>query len=452
VEDPRRPEGIVSAPDLSLLPLGSPDFWRAALGVVRSALRRSRVSIVVVTLLFTAAGVLAARITPQSFSTDARLLVRKADLMPALAHPRRSVPSGSDNLTQSAGDFVRDRQALRAIVEQYDLTTRWERDRPPLLKLKDGLLVRLRGPVPEADRVDALVDVLAKRIQVTVNGEVITVWARWSHAATAVDIVQGATEAYLQARRRVDIDAIADTYTLLERSVEAARLDVEHRVETTRLVTRRRPSGIAPASLAAEPTRMPADPLIDRRAQLLAAERTADTLAAAHEATIRTLETQLAERLARATERHPDVLALRRQLEQARVVPESVSQARVEADALRVLVDRATLTGRPSVSSSPRVVTAALAPMVTEDEGALYARSLLESSIASYQDLLDRLSNTRIELETARAAFDYRYALISGARTPTRPDSPNGLFLIVGALIAGLVAGTGRAVLREVRQ
>ena len=47
MEGPRRAEGIVSTPDLSLLPLGSPEFWRAALGVVRSALRRSRVSIVV---------------------------------------------------------------------------------------------------------------------------------------------------------------------------------------------------------------------------------------------------------------------------------------------------------------------------------------------------------------------------------------------------------------------
>jgi uncharacterized protein involved in exopolysaccharide biosynthesis len=442
----------VSTPDLSLLPLGSPEFWRAAITVVRAALRRSRVSIVVVTLIFTAAGVLAARVTPQSFSTDARLLVRKADLMPALAHPRRSVPSGSDNLTQSAGDFVRDRQALRAIVERYDLTTRWDRDRAPLLKLKDDLMARLRGPVPEADRVEALVDVLARRILVTVNGEVITVWARWSDAATAVDIVEGATDAYLQARRRVDIDAIADTYTLLERSVEAARLDVERHVETTRLVTRRRPSGMVPAALTAEPVRVVEDPQRDRRAQLLAAERTADTLAAAHATTVRTLETQLAERISRATDRHPDVIALRRQLEQTRVVPESVTQARAEADALRDVIDRTEQTERPVVRSAPRVLAAGLAPLATEDEGAMYARALLESSIASYQDLLDRLSNTRIELDTARAAFDYRYALISGARTPNRPDSPNGLLLIIGAFGVGLVAGTGRAVLREVRQ
>jgi uncharacterized protein involved in exopolysaccharide biosynthesis len=441
----------VSTPDLSLLPLGSPEFWRTAITVVGTALRRSRVSIVVVTLLFTSAGVIAARITPQSFSTDARLLVRKADLMPALAHPRRSVPSGSDNLTQSAGDFVRDRQALRAIVERYDLVNRWERDRSPLLQFKDDMMTRLRGPVPEADRVEALVDVLGKRILVTVNGEVITVWARWADAATAVDIVEGATDAYLQARRRVDIDSIADTYSLLERSVEAARLEVERHVETTRLVTRRFPSRTQSAALVAEPTRVATDAQLDGRAQLLAAERTAETLAAAHATTIRTLEMQMVERVSRATERHPDVIALRRQLEQARVVPESVTKARAEADALKQLVDRAALTDTP-VPTTPRVVTTGLAPAADEDEATVYARALLDSSITSYQDLLDRLSNTRIELETARAAFDYRYTLISGARMPTRPDSPNGLLMIVGALAVGLAAGSGRAILREVRK
>jgi len=438
--------------DLSLLPLGSPEFWRAAVTVVRAALRRSRLMIALVTLVFTAAGVVAAKFTPQSFSTDARLLVRRADLMPALAHPRRSVPSGSDSLTQSAGDFVRDRQALRAIVERYDLVTRWERDRAPLLKLKDALLTRLRGPVPQADRVEALVDVLSKRILVTVNGEVITVWARWSDGRTAVDIVEGATDAYLRARRRVDIDAIADTYTLLERSVEAARLDVERHVEATRLVSRPRGLRVTPASLVAPPARAVDEGLRDRRTQLLAAERTAETLAAAHATTVRTLETQLAERLSRATDRHPDVIALRRQLEQARVVPSSVTQAQADVLALRDVTDRASDVDASAPAAVARVAAMTPGPADADDENTVYARALMDSAITSYQDLLDRLSNTRIELDTARAAFDYRYTVISGARLPSRPDSPNGMLLIVGALCAGLAAGVGGAILREVRQ
>ena len=132
----------------SLLPLGSPEFWARAAGTVLTAVRKSRVSIAVFALVFTAAGVVAARMTPQVFSTDARLLVRRTDVMPALAHPRRSVPLGSDSLTQSAGDFVRDRQALLGIVEQYDLLTRWHRDRAPMLKLKDAVAEKLSGKGP----------------------------------------------------------------------------------------------------------------------------------------------------------------------------------------------------------------------------------------------------------------------------------------------------------------
>ena len=277
-------------------------------------------------------------------------------------------------------------------------------------------------------------------------------WARWSDGRTAVDIVEGATDAYLRARRRVDIDAIADTYTLLERSVEAARLDVERHVEATRLVSRHRGVRVTPASLVAPPTRVVDEGLRDRRAQLLAAERTAETLAAAHATTVRTLETQLAERLSRATDRHPDVIALRRQLEQARVVPSSVTQAQADVLALRDVTDRASDVDTSATAAVARVVATTSGPADDEDENTVYARALMDSAITSYQDLLDRLSNTRIELDTARAAFDYRYTVISGARLPSRPDSPNGMLLIVGALCAGLAAGAGGAILREVRQ
>jgi len=442
----------VTERESSLLPLGSPEFWTRAAGTVLTAVRKSRVSIAVFALVFIAAGVVAARMTPQAFSTDARLLVRRTDVMPALAHPRRSVPMGSDSLTQSAGDFVRDRQALRAIVEHYDLLTRWQRDRAPMLKLKDAVTEKLSGPMSEADRIEALVDVLARRIQVTVDGEVITVGARWSDAATTVDLVEGATEAFLQARRRIDIDAIADTHALLARSVEAARIEVEQHVAATRLLTRSRPTAVVPASLVGDPALGSIDAIDAMSTEVAAAEEVADTLAAAHDASVRALETRLADRLARATDKHPDVIALRRQLEQARVVPASVVQARTAADAVRAEANWDARRRPSSPTPTLRPVAAVAGTAAVEDEGTLYARSLLESSIASYQDLLDRLSNTRIELETARAAFDYRYRTISGARLPNRPDSSSGLVLIVGALFAGLMAGAGLAVVREVRQ
>lgn len=450
----------MNGPDPSLMPFGSPEAWRRAYGIGVSALRRHRVSIVVITMLFGIAGAVTAVVSPRWYSTDARLLVRKADVMPALAHPRRSVPVGSDSLTQSAGDLVRDRQALGAIVDRYDLVARWSQQRPAVLRVKDAVMARVRGPISADELKETLIDVLAKRISVRVDGEVIIVSARWTDPATTVDVVEGATEAYLQARRRVDIDAIAETHVLLTRTADAVRVDVEQQIAASTLTQHLRPAPAVRTARMPEMPRLAADPLASLRKQAVAARTASDTAAAVHRASVRTLEDQLKDRLTRETARHPDVMSLRRQIDLAQVVPETVLQAQDEA--MRLTAEYVAAGGRASdlTGDQPVVVNAAperAVPIVNvnqtpeEDDATLYARSLLESSITTYQDLLERLSNTRIELETARAAFDYRYTVVSAARLPRVPDAPNVVLIVIGALLAGGAAGVFRAVVREVR-
>ncbi len=201
--------------------------------------------------------------------------------------------------------------------------------------------------------------------------------------------------------------------------------------------------------------------LVALRADVLAARRDVDALNATQQKDVQALETQLTEKLSRATDRHPDVVALRRRLEQARVPsPEQVEADTVarrqlnaflaaggsEADLVEGSIARFTVP-----SPAPSTPGVSLTRIVGDDAATVYARSLLESSIASYQDLLERLSNTRIELETARAAFDYRYTIIKPAQLPRRSDSPSTVVTVVGALLAGLALGMLRAVAGEVR-
>ncbi len=450
----------MNGPDPSLMPFGSPEAWSRAYAIGVSALRRHRVSIVVITVLFAIAGAVTGALSPRWYSTDARLLVRKADVMPALASPRRSVPVGTDSLTQSAGDLVRDRQALGAIIDNYDLVARWAQERPAVLRFKDSVMARISGPVSDAELKEMLIDVLAQRISVRVDGEVIVVSARWTDPATTVDVVEGATEAYLQARRRVDIDAIAETHTLLTRTADAVRVDVEQQIAVSTLTQHLRPVRPVRTTRTPEMPRLAADPLASLRTQALAARKASEAAAEAHRASVRTLENQLQDRLTRETDRHPDVMALRRQIDLAQVVPVAVLDA--QEDAMRLTSEyvasggrAADLTGDQPVVAAPMPERAVPIVNVTqgpdEDDATLYARSLLESSITTYQDLLERLSNTRIELETARAAFDYRYTVVSAARLPRKPDAPNVLLIVIGALMAGAATGVFRAVVREVR-
>ena len=59
--------------------------------------------------------------------------------------------------------------------------------------------------------------------------------------------------------------------------------------------------------------------------------------------------------------------------------------------------------------------------------------------------------DAQIELDTAEVAFRYRYTTVRPARLPRKPDAPNVVLLVAGALVAGLGAGVVRAVFQELR-
>jgi uncharacterized protein involved in exopolysaccharide biosynthesis len=437
-----------------LVDLGDPARWRAAAGLVWRGLVQYRWSVLLLAVVFGAVGVGAAKVTPRMYSAETRLLVRTNPVMPALAHPKRAVPV-MENLTQSAGELVHNRQSIVTMIERFDLLARWDRDRPPALRLKDWVMASISGPVNDEARMEALIEVVARRVTVTVEDQTIRVRAAWTDPKTTLDLANGALDAFLAGRRRIDVDAIAETYTILEQSAEAMRVDLEQRVSAAELAARVassvRPS--APVVDRAVPAVRP-DPLAAPRTRVLDARARVTTLAEQHAAQRRTLEASLADLLTRATDRHPDVVTLRRQVAASAEEPEALRTARVEAsEAWRAFVagggSEIDLAG-PAVVVPVAAVRSDAGVNVTrileEDGATLYSRSLLKSSIAAYQDLLERLGNTRLELETAKAAFDFKYTVIVPARLPKKADSPNGLVLMVAAMVAGVGLGVSRAI------
>jgi len=445
------------APD-ALMDLGSREAWLALAVRALHGIRRRWVSIAVITVVFVIAGVTTAALTPRTYSTATRVLVRKTYIMPALASPKRSVPSGADNLTQSAAELVRDRQSLLALITQQDLLARWQRERPLLLRTKDRLMARLFGEPTEADRAEALVDVLSKRITVTVEDEVIRFWSQWTDPQTVVDVVDGAVDAFLEARRKVDVQAIIDTQAILEQSAASARAEVEQHLAAVNLAQQTQPVHRAMAPAVVTRAVATVDPLRVPRMALVAVLNTVSALQTEHAAQVRDLEVRLADIRTRETERHPDVVALQRQLAQVKGTPDAVRQAQAEAQRLSAdyvahggRMDELDPTETPVAAAMPQSVSFTPAAKDEPSDATLYARSLFESSIETYQDLLGRLQNTRIELETARASFGYRYTVVSPARVPRKADGPNVVLIVMGALLAGLGAGVMRALFAEWR-
>ncbi len=456
----------------SLAGFGTVDIWGRAVRLLVEALGRRWVSVALIVVLFLSVGAAAASWLPRTYSTQTRLLIKKNYVMPALAHPRRAVPIGSEAPAQSAAELVLSHDSLADIIRANDLVTRWDEERQPLARLKDTVMSWVRGPVSDEDKFEALVDLLARRVSVRVQDEVITIKATWHQPATTHAIATSAVEAFLAERRRIDVQAIADTYEILQRSVESAGTEVEARLAEARDVERRaqfvrplatpapkaRPLAIA---MAAE-----VDPELPAlRAAAAEARKTREDLERAHERQIAEFESRARAEQGRRTDRHPDAVAARLALERLRDEPEELGAARAaEARLVAAYAARGgrvedLLTAEPA-PSSPVVEYAApdadagepetLVPaLVVEEQTATYASDRLEASMARYQDLMARLTDVRLELEVSEAAFPYRYSVTAPARMPKKADSPNVALIIVGALMAGLGVGVTRAVFNE---
>jgi uncharacterized protein involved in exopolysaccharide biosynthesis len=464
----------------ALVSFGSLAQWQRAGRLIAGGVRRRWPLVLLVAVVFGITGGVAGTVLPRTYSTSARLLVRKNYVMPALASPRRAVPLNSEAPTQSAAAIILSRPALEAIVAERHLLDRWDGDRAPVGRLKDRLVEWVKGPATEADRVDALVDMLAARIRVTVDDEVLTISARWSNRETVVEIVDGAIAAFLAARRRLDIQTVADTTAILTTFAEQARLQVDTELA---VVARRGPRS---ARIAGGPMAAPAVVATRPDPEVQAARARVEALEAQHAAARGAIESRIAERGSVLTERHPEMQALRRNLQQLSEEPAPLADARRQLAALMAAaaptptasgITMPTADRAPVAAAANRAIElrraeafARLAAGATDEVGerlavqdlmepaarteaaADTARELLKSSIESYQDLRARLANVQIELQTAEAAFNYRYSVAMPAQRPKRADGLPLALMIAGAFVAGAMAGCSLAIAAELKR
>jgi hypothetical protein len=76
-----------------------------------------------------------------------------------------------------------------------------------------------------------------------------------------------------------------------------------------------------------------------------------------------------------------------------------------------------------------------------EDGPMQLARSKLEASIHSYEEVMSRIDAANIELDITRTAYKYRYTVVTPAEVPKKPKKPIALIIGVGSVLgAGLLA------------
>src|SRR3990167_5647193 len=83
-------------------------------------------------------------------------------------------------------------------------------------------------------------------------------------------------------------------------------------------------------------------------------------------------------------------------------------------------------------STTPQVTNSALTNSELADDPMVeFSRNNLRVAAAKYEELLMRIDGARIEQDTARAAFKYRYSVVRPASVPKKPVKPDVAMILV---------------------
>lgn len=477
---PATPMGL---PSLTSIPTLDPDklidVHRIAdyVGFVgRAVLRHKALSSLafVLTLGLTAATAL---LWPQSWRVSAKLLVQRNEVMSSLVNPTRTIPREAESPTRAAEENVLRRDNLVSIVQQTNLVEEWERTRAPVFKVKDRVSRLIRPEPSGEERIEAMVGLLERDLHVnTEPSGVVNFWIQWRDPRLAYEIVDQAINNFLQDRRQSETLAIADSITILDRSVETLEAQVNRTIrELPRRPdprARRAPAVVAAAAAAVvapvAPTLPevsgPAPEILTRLARIKASLDARQQEFVRLEGQRRQELTQAQGRLAAAstiyTDGHPTVVGLRQSVTalaqespEEQTIRRAVDSLEQEHDTLSAVVLAATLGGDESKRAVARgaaeptsAPTPNLAPAFDYSYSDLVSSEAndptslrLKVELAQLASVRERANAARAELASSQAGFKYQYNVIRPPRIPRQPTGPNIPAILVAGMLASLL-------------
>jgi uncharacterized protein involved in exopolysaccharide biosynthesis len=433
------------------------DYARAA-AIARFVLRAPRrrpllaTLVLALSLLATAAVAVCA---PRVYVASTRILVQRNVVIPLLGNPRRPLPADWDVPTKGTSETILRRDNLVAIIHETNLEERWSVGRSPISQLIDGASRLVFGPMSDEDRLLALIGALEKRITVTTDETTIRIEVSWYDAAIAHQLVSCAERNFFKERGATETSAITETIAILEDEAGRQREAIDASLAAAQKM--QPPPTAAP--LAPTPTRpfgAPRRPGAERGwrapdeggatiAVDLAQKRSAiQAIEDPWQRRVVDLRGQLATLRLTYASAHPSVIALEERIRQASVEPpELTALKREEAGLLSQIRQFSPGDGKLGEAQGPLLgpVAAAAEPAPPRDDSPelVSVRARLLAAVQKYEDLRDRIDSARLEINTARAAFKYRYAIVAPSEIPKKPVKPSVPLIVLGGLLLGIL-------------
>lgn len=452
-------------------------FARQVVGFVFRGVRRHRLLALATFGAIVGLGIAAAVLLPRTYHAESRLLANKNELIRALGNPRSSLPT--DDPTRAARELIFARDNLVSLIKQTNLMKAWEESRPPIIKVKDSLVRLIAGEPSAEDKVDAMVGLLEKKLQVSTDQQTVTIAIDWSDAQMAYLLVETAQQNFLETRHVTEMTAISEALSILEmhgaqvqKSVDDALKELERVREVRRKggnpnatpgSAEQQPTAVQPAPT---PTEKP-DPgpsateqeLAQLKFLLNSKKRALGDLEDFRSRRVAELNVTLQEQKVQYADQHPIVLDTISRIEAMKADSPQMSQVKSDIDQLEQEYKRKggkdpdALIEPSRPRSTPRRIggpPAALSNAELSDDPLVeFARNNLRVASAKYEELLMRIDSARIEQDTARAAFKYRYSIVRPASVPKKPVKPDVTLVLVGALAVAFVAALLVGALRD---
>jgi len=423
---------------------------------VRGSLRRHRLLFASVLVGMMLATFLAVRLLPRTYHVESKLLAQPNRVMAALGNPHRAVPWDADAPTHLASETVLRRDNLVSLIKQTQLLAHWERTRIPLLRFKDLLFGLLAGPMTDEDKLDSMVGTLEKKLWVAAGDGTVTIAIDWPDAQMAYQLVEAAQQNFLEERHVTEVSAINEAISILETHASQTQVAIEDAIGGVQKVAegqRQAPAArrVAPRARLSSAIEMPAQELAQLQFLIRSKRRAIADLEEFRSRRLTELQSELAEQKVIYSPSHPAVSDLQQRIMSLQQDSPQIAVLRKEEEALisqysaRGGRDAANFVeNTPGARAAAEAVSSALggSPQSFQDDPAMVvARDQLRIATAKYHDLVMRIDAARIELDTARAAFKFRYSVVTPAQAPKKPVSPNVPML----LAAGTVASVGLA-------
>lgn len=422
--------------------------------VLRSPLRHKRLAVAAFVAVV-ALGVTGLLTVPKKWEVRATLLAQRSALMGTLSNP--GMNRDWDAPARAAREMLVRRDNLIALCKQTHLVDRYLATRAPAVRARDWLLEKLTGRERDREKLlEGLVDTLDDRLWVQVSQEgTVTLGFTWSDREVAFELVQAAIQTFIEERYATEIKMVGETIAILEGHDAKVQKDIA--ATLTQLEEKMRALRIrAPARVTAEPRpAAPQDEDVARLESTLTARRRALTdLEEFRRQRLAELQSQLAQQVGVYAPEHPLVVSTRRAIESVSGPSPQVEALRLEvADLERQVARRG---GRSDAGSTAALIRGEWAQMArmrleAEDPRVEYERRQLELLLRQHSNLTERIDAARIEMDTAQAAFKYRYSVVTPPQLPRAPARPYTLLFVGGGIAGGIALALFLATVADIR-